>query len=559
MATSIRVLDHAPAGAPMAVSRYSTRELVTGTWRTFRPRFVEAAAPCVLDCPAGTDVRRMLALAGEGDVESAWRTIRLRNPFPGICGRVCYHPCERRCNRAALDEAIAVHAVERAVADEARARGFRPDPIERRARAARLIAVIGAGPAGLACAYHLTRDGHHVTVFDAASRPGGMLRYGIPAYRLPRDVLDAEVALLHRQGVRFVCRAPWRSDMTSILGFDATFVAIGTSQSKRIGVAGETLPGVRSGLDFLRDLNTGRLEPLAGPVVVIGGGNTALDAARCALRLGGEPVIVYRRRREDMPAHPDEVAEAEAEGIPLVEGAAPVELLGRGGRLGAVRFQRMRQGAPDASGRPRPEPIPGATFQVAANLALTAVGEEVECDVLTGLLDERTARLRADAWGRTPVAALFAGGDAATGAGTVVDAIASGQRAAAAIAGYFGGRDPVEAQQAERVGPEHLNFFYFSPRRRRVPPRRPALAQNEEFAEVVGTLPWAAARAEARRCVSCGLCTECDTCLSVCPDVAIAREPTGGYAIDYQHCKGCGLCAAECPRGALVLEPEAVR
>lgn len=554
MATSIRPLDRAPAGPPMPVSLKSTRELVTGTWRTFRPRYVERASPCNLDCPAGTDVRTWLALAAEGDVEGAWRTIRAHNPLPGVCGRVCYHPCETRCNRAVLDEPVAIHAVERALADEALRRRLGPEPVGAQLPP-RLVAIVGAGPAGLSCAHHLARRGCHVTVFDAMPRPGGMLRYGIPAYRLPREILDAEIALLHQLGVRFVGRVRWQSHMTALESFDATFVAIGLQRSRSIGVPGQHLPGVRSGLDFLRQVNGGAAETLAGPVVVIGGGNTALDAARAALRLGGEPTIVYRRRKEDMPAHPDEIAQAETEGIRFVFLAAPVAFLEANGRVAAVELQRMRPGPPDASGRSRPEPIPGATFTLPAAHVLTAIGEEVEREAVESLLDRASGRLAADRWGRTTMRALFAGGDAATGAGTVVEAIGSGRRAAEAIAAFFEGRDPVEAAWAERVGPEHLNVFYFAPKPRLVLPRRPVASAVASFEEVVGSRGWAAAQAEAARCAACGHCTRCDTCLTFCPDAAIRRTP-GGYEIDERHCKGCGLCAAECPRGAISLVPE---
>jgi len=554
VATSIRPLDRAPAGPPMPVSLRSTRDLITGTWRTFRPRYVELASPCNLDCPAGTDVRAYLALAAEGDVEGAWRTIRAHNPLPGVCGRVCYHPCEARCNRVALDAPVAVHAVERAVADEAMRRRLGPEPIAAQLPP-RLVAIVGAGPAGLSCAHHLARRGCHVTVFDAMPRPGGMLRYGIPAYRLPREILDAEIALLHQLGVRFVGRVRWQSHMAALESFDATFVAIGLQRSRAIGVPGQHLPGVRSGLDFLRQVNTGAAEALSGPVVVIGGGNTALDAARAALRLGGEPTIVYRRRKEDMPAHPDEIAQAEAEGVRFIFLAAPVAFLEARGRVAAVEFQRMRPGPPDASGRSRPEPIPGATFTLAAAHVLTAIGEEVEREAVESLLDRVSGRLAADRWGRTTARALFAGGDAATGAGTVVDAIGSGRRAAEAIAAFFEGRDPAEVAPAERVGPEHLNFFYFAPRPRLVLPHRPVADAIASFEEVVGSRGWAAAQAEAARCLTCGHCTRCDTCLTFCPDAAIRRTPDG-YAIDEAHCKGCGLCAAECPRGAIALVPE---
>jgi 2-oxoacid:acceptor oxidoreductase delta subunit (pyruvate/2-ketoisovalerate family) len=557
VATTIQSLRRPPAGTPMSVSLKSTRELPTGTWRTYRPKYVTQASPCNLDCPAGTDVRAFLAQAAEGDVEGAWRTIREKNPLPGVCGRVCYHPCELNCNRRAVDERVAIHAVERAIADQARLRRLGPDPAPL-VLPPRLVAIVGSGPAGLSCAHHLARRGIGTTVFDAMPRPGGMLRYGIPGYRLPRETLDAEVALLNQAGVNFACRTRVGAEIDALGSFDVVFVAVGLWRSRPAGVPGQDLPGVRSGLDFLREVNHRGGAPLAGPVVVIGGGNTALDAARTALRLGGQPTIVYRRSREDMPAHPDEVAQAEAEGIPIVFHAAPLRFLERHGRVAAVEFQRMRPGAPDASGRRRPEPIPGATFLVEAGLALTAIGEEIERESLVEALVLEYGRLAADVWGRTSHRAVFAGGDAATGAGTVVEAIGSGRRAAEAIAGFFEGRDPVAEAQATRVDVSGVNLFYFRPRPRARPTHR-SDGGARTFDEVVSGLTWTQAAAEAARCASCGACTRCDNCLVFCPDAAIARDPSGGYTIDFSHCKGCGICAAECPRGALTLVPEDLR
>jgi len=559
-AVSIRPLDRAPAGTPMSVSLRSTRDLGTGNWRTFRPTYVTRPSPCNLDCPAGTDVRAFLSLAANGDVLGAWRTIREHNPLPGVCGRVCYHPCELACNRLVLDEPIAVHAIERAIADEARARGAGAEPVADAHRTP--VAVVGAGPAGLSAAYHLARRGYDVTVFDAMPEPGGMLRYGIPEYRLPREALEGEIELLRQMGIRFVGDVRFGADRDApdLADYAASFVAIGAQRSRSARVPGEDLPGVRSGVDYLREVNTGHAEATSGPAAVIGGGNTALDTARALRRLGAAPTIVYRRSREDMPAHPDEIAQAEAEGIEFVFYAAPQAFVGSATGLARVEFQRMRPGAPDASGRPRPEPIPGSTFAIETAQAYTAIGEEVETEQLAQIVDSANGRLRADRWGRTDKPAVFAGGDAATGAGTVVEAIGSGRRAADAIDGYLHGRDPVEGGQAARVGPSDVNLFYFG----RSPRARPEMLRSDRavtsFAEVVGDLAWQHAVDEAQRCLTCGSCTTCDNCLIFCPDVAIERNPaTGLYTIDLAHCKGCGICVEECPRGAIELTAEKQR
>ncbi len=556
MATDIRALGAAPAGTPMAVSLRSARELKTGNWRTFRPTRVTRPSPCNADCPAGTDVRAFLTAAAAGDAEVAWQTIRRTNPFPGICGRVCYHPCELGCNREALDGAVAIHAVERAIADEALRRRlpFTVDAVPQMLR----VGVVGAGPAGLSCAYHLARHGYTVTVFDEQTRPGGMLRYGIPAYRLPRPALDAELDLLAHMGITFVGgvrvgAAPGAPDMSA---FAALFVAVGAQRSRHTHIAGDTVIGVEPGLALLREVNGGAERPLSGPVVVIGGGNTAIDTARVALRLGGEPTVVYRRGREHMPAHPDEVAQAEREGVRFVFWAAPLRFLARHGRVERVELQRMRAGAPDASGRAQPEPIHGATTTVAAARVFTAIGEDVEVETLHGLAAAMHGRLRADEWGRTRRRSVFAGGDAATGAGTVADAIGSGRRAATAIDAHLQGRDIVEERLAERVGRDAVNLFYF-PRRPRV--EISALSGSARgFAEAVGGIGWDAAAAEARRCFTCGECTACDNCYVFCPDAAVVPDrATGSYVIDLDHCKGCGICVAECPRGALTWDREA--
>ena len=563
MSVTIRTPDDVPDGTPMAVSLRSTRELATGSWRTFRPVYRTRPSPCNLDCPAGTDVRAVLTLAAADDAAGAWRTIMEHNPLPGVCGRVCYHPCEGACNRSALDDRLAIHTVERAVAAEAARRHAVRAIIDARPPATgRRVAIVGSGPGGLACAYHLARYGHKAVVFESAAQPGGMLRYGIPEYRLPREVLDAEIDLLRAIGVDFKTERQLGATLgwEELSAFDATFLAVGRQRSKASGVPGEHIPGVRPAIDFLREVNAGKPSRVSGKVIVVGGGNTALDAARVALRQGAAVTVLYRRSRREMPAHPAEIAQAELEGVRYVFHAAPLEYkAGWDGSLVSVECQRMRPGAADASGRSSPEPIQGDTFSARCNHVLTAIGEELEDEVFRSVVEIARGRLRADAWGRTAAAPLFAGGDAATAAGTVIEAIGSGRQAAEAIHASLTGGIVSGRAEPGRVEVADLNLFYFFRSRRVDEPVLHRVEATGGFREVVQPLGWDDAMAEARRCLSCGACTECNNCVVFCPDVAVRRADGGGYVIDYAHCKGCGICVAECPRGALSLVPEESR
>jgi len=573
--------------APFAISRTSTLGNKTGSWKYIRPVYQDRVAPCNEACPVGIDVEGYLNLLREERIEDACDLLARENPMPAVTGRVCHHPCEASCNRCSFDEGVAIHAIERQLGDlilDMPARGA-----ERGLGSA--VGVVGSGPAGLACAYHVARLGYDVTVFEAADQAGGMLRAGIPEYRLPRAVLDRQVDWIRAHGVTIRCGVRVGKDIPwlSLLGsFDAVFIAPGAQESRALGVPGEGIPGVRSGLDFLRAVNGGARPDVGRRVVVVGGGNTAMDCARTALRLGAEATVLYRRTRAEMPALADEIDEAEREGVQFVLLAAPARLVSANGRLSAVDCQRMELGPPDASGRRSPIPIPGDRFTLPADTVLSAIGEVAHLDGLPAAIERLPSGIVTAGYGETTRAAVFAGGDATPLPRTVANALGAGKRAAIGIDRYlrmvtgrgfaqpdtdalrygrcgnvsitrWRGDDPVaraspvnDVVTVEQVNPRH---FVHAPRRG--DRRLDAAPSRGSFAEVNLGLDRDAALEEVRRCFNCGVCNQCDLCLVFCPDVAIARR-NGHYDIALDYCKGCGICAAECPRGAITMTREAL-
>lgn len=511
----------------------------TGNWRYLRPISTEKLAPCRRLCPAGTDMPRVLSLASQSRLEEAYHLIRRTNPLPAICGRICYHPCESECTRMSIDEGVAVQAIERFLGEEGLDLAEDPPaPFGTRER----VAVLGSGPAGLTCAYFLARNGVPVTVFERESRPGGMLRSGIPTYRLPRSILDREIEKIFASGVELEtgCRVGEDRSFQSIEeDFAALFVATGAHQSRDLSCPAERNLPAFSGLELLRSVNTGHPPPLGKQVLVIGGGNTAMDAARVAVRLGAEALVVYRRTCDEMPAHPSEVEDAMSEGVQFSFLASPVAI--RKGPSGIeVELIRMRLSAPDASGRPRPVEIPGSNYILEGDSLIVAIGEAADLSFFR------------------PASNVFVGGDAATGPGTVIDAIAAGRKGAADILSFLGLETagsttpllpPDEFREAD------LKRDYFSPLNRVSQERLPPEARLGGFAEIVSTLPRHAAQVESLRCISCGVCNECNNCWLFCPEGAVHRR-NGHYAIDLDYCKGCGVCVEECPRGVIDLVEE---
>jgi len=533
----------------ITLSPASSRANATGAWRTERPVYVDLLPPCNDACPAGENIQRWLYHAEERDYETAWRKLMEDNPFPAIMGRVCYHPCQTACNRATLDEAVGINAVERFLGDEALRQGWTV-PVTAEPSGRRVL-VVGAGPAGLAAAYHLTLLGHDVTVRDAGDEPGGMMRYGIPAYRLPRDILDLEIARLVAMGVTLELNAEVR-DLDAAMrdgSFDAAFLGIGAQLSKRAYLPAGDSARILDALGVLRDVAGGDTPDLGRRVIVYGGGNTAMDVARTARRLGAtETLVVYRRTRERMPAQPMEVDEAAEEGVRMRWLSTIAYADG-----GSVRVERMRL---DESGFPQPT---GEYDELEADSVVLAIGQDVDRSIVDGLADVGVVdgSVAVDAGLMTGRPGVFAGGDAVGSERTVTAAVGHGKRAARHLDAWLRGVPPAPRARPDLAAASRLHPWYYADAPATVRPRLDAARRMSTFDEVVQGLDEDTALFEARRCLSCGNCFECDNCFGMCPDNAIIKlGPGRRYEIDLDYCKGCGICAAECPCGAIAMVPE---
>ncbi|MBI2894016.1 MAG: FAD-dependent oxidoreductase [Deltaproteobacteria bacterium] len=541
---------------PVAVSLGSTAWNRTGDWRSREPVFADQRPPCTHGCPTEQDIVDQLRLCAQGRIREAGELLLSANPFPATTGRVCPHPCTASCNRGQMDGVVDIPGVEAAIGDELISDGFVP---ARRPRVGGRVAVVGAGPAGMTAAHYLALAGLEVVLYDRDERPGGLLRTGIPPYRLPRRALDAEIDRALRC-VEFVGQRALGRDLqlgTLKQEHDAVLVAVGRHAPRPLGLEGEGSGGVHDGLGLLAELHRGQPAPAGKRVVVIGGGNTAMDCARSLLRAGRSVGVFYRRDRASMPAFVDEVEEALEEGVKIEEWVLPEALLLEGGKVRAIRFVRARPGAPDSSGRPRPEPIPSSGFVVEADLVVVAAGEVLDAgpfekSLLTG------GFVAADATLETRMPGVWASGDCLGGGGTVAEAIAQGRRTAAAIARKLGvaGPEPdllaARGAGADVIGFDRIRPHYFAA----VPavPRSKIDVQSRlGGGEVRVALAHAQASAAAVRCLSCGTCTGCDNCFQFCPDQAVVRDAPGRYRADVARCKGCGICVTECPRGACVL------
>ncbi|NWF93360.1 MAG: FAD-dependent oxidoreductase [Syntrophaceae bacterium] len=553
----------------------------TGAWRTQRPFYEDKTPPCSVACPVGNDIAGFIQKIAQGDVEGAWNLVKEENPFPGVCGRVCFHPCESKCNRGRYDEPISIHGLERFVSDFASSLGRK---IKKGSGARKeKVAVIGSGPAGLSCAYHLTRLHYEVTVFESSSFTGGMLRIGIPSYRLPKEVLDREISEIETLGVEIRTGIPLGEDLglDDLRDYQAVFIATGAHRSRGLHIPGEKGRAVLSGLDLLRQINLGKHVRLGDKIAIIGGGNTAIDVARSVIRLGKRATLLYRRSREEMPAFEDEVMEALEEGVKIRYLVNPIRI-GQIDGLKRLECLRMELGEKDESGRRRPVPIAGSNFFIEADSVVIAAGEEIEVSFLPRGMERRDGLVLTERDGSTGVKGIFAGGDLTSSQRTVAHAIGSGKKAALAIDCYLRGKDSEEAIRQILIGEgpaisifrylhpderprsphvvtfEELNMDYFEPSKRRREPRNPIKKRIRGFGEVTSTFPEGIALEEAERCFSCGRCNECENCYVFCPDASILkREGIFSRQVDYDFCKGCGICFFECPRGAISLQEEA--
>ncbi len=529
----------------------------TGQWAVQQPKRQQQVAPCNHVCPAGNDVRAFLQALAAERLDEALAILLATSPLPGVCGRVCPAPCMENCNRIAFDGAVNVRDLERYAADHGQCELESAEPRSER------IAVVGSGPAGLTAAYHLARFGYRVTLFEAADEIGGLLRTGIPGYRLPDDVVDREVGRILDLGVR--TRTDARIDRPELLRLagehEAVLVATGLQelQSLRLGMA--EADAVMQGLDFLERSSRGEMRVDGEIVIVVGGGNTALDAARSALRLGAEQVtIVYRRTRLEMPAIPEEIDQGIEEGVEIEFLTQPIAIRSNGAGPGEKHYhlscRQMELGAADESGRRRPVEVEGSDFELACDRVILALGQSPDLAVFPEGTEVREERQLLGLL-ETPVYAI---GDLATRDGTVAGAIGSGRRAALHIhetlsgelLGEPSGRDarrPVDVWSDHVVQPEALRMHLFE----RVPPahggHKMPWERISNFDEVHTGL---VDPGEARRCLSCGGCNECDRCVTYCPE-GVLKRVGHEFVFDYSFCKGCGVCAAECPRDVIFM------
>ncbi len=523
----------------------------TGSWRTLRPVNVFKLPPCNKQCPAGENIQQWLYYAAEGDYEHAWRILTEENPFPACMGRVCYHTCEGKCNRGFLDESVGINSVERFLGDYALEHklAFRKPVRE----TGKKILIVGSGPAGLSAAYHLRRYGHSVHIVEMAGKPGGMMRYGIPTYRLPRNILDAEIARLTDMGITIECNHPVQDIVAEKKNgkYDAVVLGLGASISTNVDIPSGDTTHILHALNVLEEISSDSNVQIGRKVAVYGGGNTAVDVARSLRRLGAEPIIVYRRNRDKMPANPEEMDDAIKEGI-QVKWLSTIA----GANKDSLKIEKMK-----LNDQGWPEPT-GEFEELAADSVVLAIGQNVDlsvCQKVEGLKTEKDAVVVDHENMMTDVPGIFAAGDMVKGDRTVTAAIGMGKHAARGVNAYLKGSVYKRPAKHEDARFEDMHPWYYTDAPKTVRPQLELARRTNTFDEVQHGLTEENAIFEARRCLSCGNCMECDNCYGVCPDSAVVKlGPGKGYEFNYDYCKGCGVCAQECPCGHIKMVPEKI-
>jgi NADPH-dependent glutamate synthase beta subunit-like oxidoreductase len=533
----------------------STEGFHTGTWRSALPVHEPGAAPCHLACPVGGDIAAWIAHAREGRIHQAWQMLTENNPFPAVSGRICHHPCEAACNRAGYDEAIAICALERFIGDRALEENWAFDAVPLVFE--EHIAVVGGGPSGLAAAYHLRRRGYPVTLFERHPELGGLLRYGIPAYRLDKTVLDQEIARLLALGieVRTDRAIDSHADVERLLEIHAAvYIATGAARPKHLPQLDYTQAWVMEGAEYLLRTNLGELVALGPTVAVVGGGSAAMDVARTARRLGHTVQVLSLEPIRLMPAQHAEVVEATEEGVHLID--ATMLRAARSSEDTGIELDCIKVNFTpgDRPGDFSVDPIAGSAFTLEVDAVITAVGQDPASEAFESLLAVHDGLAAVDDAQCTSHARVFAGGDFASMARFVTAAFGMGKRAAAGIDHSLSGAGE-PAGVARKVGLQDINTYYSPPAARVIEARIESGQRCANFDEVQLPLAAGAATSEAARCFSCGHCIFCDNCFYYCPDMAVVRE-ADGYAVLTAYCKGCGLCVKECPTSSIVLREE---
>jgi len=521
----------------------------TGSWRTLMPINIMQTPPCTHSCPAGNDIRGFLrVLAEKKDYEEAWHVLTRTNPLPATCGRVCPHPCEDGCNRRDFDSPLAINSSERCVGDYGLEHDLEHKKllIDRKEK----VAVVGSGPAGLSCAFHLAKRGFQVKIFEANSEPGGMMRYGIPSYRLPNYILKQEIEKILKIGIELECNVKVGVNIPMdqlTQHYDAVFLGLGAPIGTSINVPGEEAQNVFTGVEFLKQINSGTRVEVGKDVVVIGGGNTAMDCARVAKRLGANVSVFYRRTRVEMPAITAEIDEAMEERIMFRYHTNPVKIIADEDRVVGLLCVQMELKEPDASGRARPVPIEGSESVYPADMVIMATGQAVDYDgIEIQKIDNQWISTNEALM--TSMDGVFAGGDAVLGLETVTAAIGQGMRAASAIEDYIEGNVESRLAQPPVIYSKDLNTYYYTPAKRFSKKAASIHMRLKNFREIYPSFDREEIIGEAERCFSCGLCFDCGNCYMYCPDNAVKISPaTRKYEFDLDFCKGCGLCAKECP------------